>query len=78
MATKEFIKKIKTVLQTGDYKKIAKLSGVNISTINNLFNNREESVLEDTQSLILENALILIEDRKKKEATLEEKAISLL
>lgn len=78
MASKEFIKKIKTVLQTGDYKKIAKLSGVNISTINNLFNNREETVLEDTQSLILENALILIEDRKKKEATLEEKAISLL
>jgi len=78
MANKEIIEKVKTGLQKGDYTLIATSTGVNISTVNNLFNGRDGSILEDMQAKIIDAALGLIDQRIKRDKAIQKKTTLLL
>ena len=78
MANKEIIEKVKTGLQKGDYLLIATSTGVNISTVNNLFNGREGSILEDMRARIIDAALVLIDQRIKRDKAIKKKTTLLL
>ena len=64
MTNREKIQKVNQELRYGDKKEIAKMTSLSNLTVNRFFNGKEEELIEDTHSKIMNAALTLIHQRR--------------
>jgi DNA-binding LacI/PurR family transcriptional regulator len=78
MANRETIEKVNSELQRGDKSIITQSTGLSKLTINRFFNGKEDRLIEDTHTRIMNAALKLIEDRQNRARDLANKTNNLL
>ena len=65
MITKQEIEKLNENLKRGDAKAIATQTGLSIATVSRFLNGKQDSVSDETEALIIENAVKIIKQRGK-------------
>lgn len=78
MTNKETISKVNKELRYGDKTVIAKATGLSRFSVVRFFNGKENEMVEDSQTKIMDAALAIIDSRKKTRDRIEKKTNALI
>ncbi len=78
MTSKDTIQKINNELRYGDKAEIASKAGLSRFSVIRFFNGKENEMVEDSQTKIMEAALEIISMRKKRKSRIEKKTNAII
>jgi len=78
MTSKDTIEKINNELRYGDKAEIAAKAGLSRFSVVRFFNGKENEMVEDSQTKIMEAALEIISMRKKRKSRIEKKTNAII
>ncbi|MCX6222435.1 MAG: hypothetical protein NTZ69_15800 [Bacteroidia bacterium] len=78
MTNKDTIEKVNRELRYGDKTVISQQTGLSRYSVVRFFNGKEHEMIEDSQSRIMEAALEIISQRKKRKSRIEKKTNSII